>query len=521
MTTSLADSLPLDALALQVIVPVLDLRGGDGRPAPAAALAQARELARRGVGGFILFGGEADALAAQLAALRAEAPHGLLISADLERGVGQQVRGGAHLPPLLALGAAADEELARRAGAAVAREALALGIDWLLGPVLDLADEPKNPIVGTRSLGADPERVAALGAALVRGTQEAGALACAKHFPGHGATTDDSHAALPVVARSEDDLRARDLLPFRRAIEAGVASVMTAHVVYPTLSSSRSPATLDASLVQGLLREELGFDGLVVTDALIMDGVLIGHANEGESACHALAAGCDALLYPKDPLTVAAAVAAWARESAQHEARLREAARRVFAAKARTRAVALELAAAHAAAHASAEHVALALASGAITRSGPTRPALRAGDDVGLLVLDDDAVPGLGHEVVATLAAAGVTLTPATLGPEPSADALVRARAAAERPRVVALVGCRVRAWKGRAGLAPALQDALRALPADRLTVAALCGPAPLQGVVPAGAEALVGYGDEPCVQRALAGALLGEPAPGREPLRP
>lgn len=516
MTTSLADSLSLDALALQVIVPVLDLRGGDGRPAPAAALAQARELAGRGVGGFILFGGEADTLAAQLAALRAEAPHGLLISADLERGVGQQVRGGAHLPPLLALGAAQDVELARRAGAAVAREALALGIDWLLGPVLDLADEPKNPIVGTRSLGADPERVAALGAALVRGTQEAGALACAKHFPGHGATTDDSHAALPVVARSEGDLRARDLLPFRRAIEAGVASVMTAHVVYPTLSSSRSPATLDASLVQGLLREELGFDGLVVTDALIMDGVLIGRANEGESACHALAAGCDALLYPKDPLTVAAAVAAWARASAQHEARLREAARRVFAAKARTRAPASDLAAAHT----SAQDLALALAARAITRSGATHPALRAGDDVGLIVLDDDAVPGLGHEVVATLAASGVTLTPATLGPEPSPEALARARAAAERPRVVALVGCRVRAWKGRAGLAPALQDALRALPADRLTVAALCGPAPLQGVVPAGAEVLVGYGDEPCVQRALAVALLGEPAPGREPLR-
>lgn len=520
MTTpdALAGSLSLDALALQVIVPVLDLRGGDGRPAPAAALEGARELARRGAGGFILFGGEADTLASQLAALRAEAPHGLLISADLERGVGQQVRGGAHLPPLLALGAAADEELARRAGAAVASEALALGIDWLLGPVLDLADEPKNPIVGTRSLGADPARVAALGAALVRGTQEVGALACAKHFPGHGATTDDSHAALPVVARSADDLRARDLLPFRRAIAAGVASVMTAHVVYPTLSGAparRWPATLDASLVQGLLRDELGFDGLVVTDALIMDGVLLGHANEGESACHALEAGCDALLYPKDPLTVAAAVAAWARADEEHEARLRQAARRVFALKARSRVCTGDLARAHGAAR----DLADVLSARAITRSGPARPALREGDDVGLIVLDDDAVPGLGHEVIATLVGAGVTLSPATLGPEPTADALERARAAATRARVVALIGCRVRAWKGRAGLAPALSDVLRALPADRLTVAALCGPAPLQGAVPAESETLVGYGDEPCVQRALAWALLGAPATGHAPL--
>ncbi|MBX3471222.1 MAG: glycosyl hydrolase family 3, partial [Planctomycetes bacterium] len=314
-------SAALEPLALQVVIPVLDLRGGDGRPAPAAALEAARDLARRGVGGFILFGGDIDTLAADLAALRAAAPRGLLVAADLERGLGQQVRGGAHLPPLLALGAADDEDLARRAGEAVAREALAVGVDWLLGPVLDLADEPRNPIVGTRSLGPDPARVAALGAAVIEGVQAAGGLACAKHFPGHGATTDDSHAALPVVQRPADALRARDLAPFRRAVAAGVASVMSAHVVYPTLSSTGRPATLDPTLVQGLLREELGFEGLVVTDALIMDGVLVDRAGEGESACLALEAGCDALLYPKDPLAVAAAVAAWAAADPAREAR--------------------------------------------------------------------------------------------------------------------------------------------------------------------------------------------------------
>ncbi|MCO5167456.1 MAG: hypothetical protein M9894_14005 [Planctomycetes bacterium] len=171
-----------------------------------------------------------------------------------------------------------------------------------------------------------------------------------------------------------------------------------------------------------------------------------------------------------------------------------------------------------AAAHRAALEVADALAARAVTRQGPPRAPLRAGDDVGVVVLDDDAVPGLGHEVLAALGDAGVRLAPAVLTPEPGDEALARAQAAAARPRVVALVGCRVRAWKGRPGLAPALQAALRDLPAERLTVAALCGPAPLQGHAPAGAEVLLGYGDEPCVQRALAGALLGAPAPGRAP---
>lgn len=526
----------LAALAARTIFPILDLRRPDQLP---AVWARARDLAGRGVGGFILFGGDAATLAGELAALRALAPRGLLIGSDLERGLGQQVKGGAQQPPLLALGAANDPALAERAGFAVARDALALGIDWLYGPVLDLADEPRNPIVGTRSLGASPEKVAELGAAVVRGIQRAGALACAKHWPGHGATTDDSHAALPVVTRARDALMTRDLLPFRRAVAAGVASIMTAHVAYPTLSTSpRLAATLDPALISGLLRQELGFDGIVVTDAMIMDGVLLAAGgDEGLAACKALEAGCDALLYPKDPLALAARVAAWARERPSNLARLREAVGRIDAGTARTTRARASVA------RPPEGDVGDAVARAALTRVGPAQPALKSGEPVRLLVLDDDDTAGLGHELVTTLSEAGVAVSPfvlravdtgaptrapvvhaapgteqaATTGANP--DAVARAREHAKAGRRVVVVGCRVRAWKGRPGLAPGLAQLLSSLDPAGLTVVGLCGPAPLLSVVPRAAELLLGYGDEQCVQAAAAGALLGAPAPGRLPI--
>lgn len=509
---------PLEALAAQVVLPVLDLRKAEALPGVWEA---ARRLAARGVGGFILFGGDRRTLGRELADLRALAPRGLLVSADLERGLGQQVHGGAHQPPLLALGAAGDERLARAAARAVAEDALEVGVDWVLGPVLDLADEPRNPIVGTRSLGADPARVAALGAAIIEGIQAAGALACAKHYPGHGATTDDSHAALPVVTRAREALLERDLRPFRAAVEAGVASIMTAHVAYPTLSDAGKdvPCTLDPGLVRGLLRQGLGFDGLVVTDALIMDGALLAAGDELGAACRALEAGADALLYPKAPDAVIDRVAAWAAAAPGRAARLREAAGRVMAAKARVRR-------APRAPFDGGPHVdpGEAVAAAALTRLGEARPALRRGEAAGLVVLDDDALPGLGHEVVAALTEAGVELSPAVVGPDAPPAAVERARAvaagaAARGERLVVVVGCRVRAWKGRPGLAPGLLELLRSLPAARTTVVALCGPAPLRGALPAGAELLVGWGDEPAVQAAAARALLGGPAPGRLPV--
>jgi beta-glucosidase len=250
----------------------------------------------RGVGGFILFGGESDAVRALAAELRARSPFPLLIGADLERGAGQQFAGAIGLPPLAAIGSLGDSEAIRGAAELTAREARTLGINWIYAPVCDIDVEPENPIVGTRSFGSDPHEVATAAALWVESCQAAGALACAKHFPGHGRTTADSHAELPSITTDSKTLGETDLVPFEATIDAGVAAVMTAHVAYPALDSSGLPATLSRKILNDLLRDKIGFSGLVVTDALIMEGVLGG--GEATAVVRALAAGCDLLLYP-------------------------------------------------------------------------------------------------------------------------------------------------------------------------------------------------------------------------------
>ncbi len=252
----------------------------------------------RGVGGFILFGGESDAVRALTAELRSRSRIPLLIGADLERGAGQQFAGATGLPPLAAIASLGDPSAISGAAALTAREARALGINWIYAPVCDLDIEPANPIVGTRSLGSDPHKVAADAVRWIEACQITGVLACAKHFPGHGRTTVDSHAALPTVDVGAETLRETDLVPFEAAVEAGVAAVMTAHVAYPAFDPSGAPATLSRTILNDLLREDIGFPGLVVTDALIMEGVLGG--GEATAVVRALAAGCDLLLYPTD-----------------------------------------------------------------------------------------------------------------------------------------------------------------------------------------------------------------------------
>lgn len=499
----------LEQNAARVVVPVLDLRPSADA---AASWSGARELARRGVGGFILFGGEAATLAAELAELRAQAPGPLLIGSDLERGVGQQVVGCSSLPPLSALGAADDPELARAAGEALAHEALALGIDWIYAPVLDLADEPRNPIVGGRAFAAEPERVATLGRAFVEGLQGAGALACAKHYPGHGPTLLDSHEADPVVERSGQELRARDLAPFRAVADA-VASVMSAHVAYPTLTGDDLPATRSPQLLGELLRGELGFAGAVVSDALIMDGVRAGGLSEQEAACAALAAGCDLLLYPSEPAALIEALVRWAGEAPERAARLAEAAGRAEALAARAAAPQRELAAATAAGRALEERICAA----ALARRGSAQAPLAAGQEVALLILDDDEAPTLGNALAAELRAAGVALRVAGVDGREASDPARWREAAASCARRVVAVGCQVRAWKGRPGLAPELGRLLAELEPAGLSVVGLCGAAPLREA-PAGAELLLAHGAAPAAERAAARVLLGADAPGRWP---
>ncbi len=260
-----------------------------------AAIDEALEL---GVGGFIIFGGPSEQVVSLTERIHAGSVRPLLIGADLERGAGQQFLGATPLPPLAAVASLDSIDDIRRAASLTAREARSLGVNWVYAPDCDLDIEPDNPIIGTRSFGGDPERVARYATAWIEGCQGEKALACAKHFPGHGRTTTDSHAELPRVDASASELRSTDLIPFRAAIAAGVASVMSAHVQFPALDSSGAPGTLSSKILRDLLRDELGFRGLVVTDALIMEGVLGG--GESEAVVRALEAGCDCLLYPNE-----------------------------------------------------------------------------------------------------------------------------------------------------------------------------------------------------------------------------
>ena len=276
-----------------------------------------------GVGGFIIFGGPAEEVRKLTASLRSRAARPLLIGADLERGAGQQFAGLTELPPPLALASLDDPEAIREAGTVTAQDALSVGVNWVFAPVADLDLAATNPIVQTRSFGDEPASAAEAVRLWIEGCQGAGALACAKHYPGHGRTTTDSHAGLPVVEADAAALAAADRVPFIAAVESGVAGVMTAHVAYPALDLGSLPATL-SSVILGSLRTELGFEGAIVTDAMIMDGAFVGRS-EGAAYVQAVAAGVDLLLYPKQPRIARDALAAAVEEGTLPRERLEDA----------------------------------------------------------------------------------------------------------------------------------------------------------------------------------------------------
>ena len=285
---------------------------------------------RRGVGGFLLFGGTVDSVTALTRSLRAGAGRPLLIASDLERGAGQQVKGLAEIPPPRALAAVGEGAVIRGAGLMTGVEALRVGINWVLAPVSDLDLEPANPIVQTRSFGTDPLEVSEYVAGWIAGCQATGALACAKHFPGHGRTSVDSHDTVPVVEASRDTLSHADLVPFRAAVEGGVASVMTSHIAFPALDPSRTPATFSSAIL-GLLRSALGFEGLIASDALTMAGASTGRS-PGPLACEAVRAGVDVLLDAPDVPVMAEALEEMAGTDSRFRERVEHSIRRIDAA---------------------------------------------------------------------------------------------------------------------------------------------------------------------------------------------
>jgi len=267
--------------------------------------------------------------------LQAKSKLPLLIGADFERGTGMRLDEGTSFPTAMALAAAGDPQDAYTMGKITALESRAVGIQWIYAPDADVNNNPGNPIINTRSFGEDPARVAAFVSAFVRGVEENGGLATAKHFPGHGDTAADSHIDLPVIRADRERLEKLELVPFRAAIAAGASSVMTGHLSVPALEpDANTPATLSQNILTGVLRDELHFEGLVVTDAMDMGGITTRFA-PGEAAVRAILAGADALLMPPVPDAAFEALQQAVKSGRISRERLDASVRRILLAKAR------------------------------------------------------------------------------------------------------------------------------------------------------------------------------------------
>ena len=338
------ESLTLEEKAGQLMMPFLL---GNFAPEGSSSERRARALVEEHrVGGIIISVGSPTEVAAKLNRLQSLSDLPLLVSADLEAGAGFRFEGVVHaptniwlggatrFPALMALGAAGDPGLAYEMGRVTALEARALGVHVPFAPVLDVNNNPENPVINVRSLGEDPEMVALLGAAFVRGLQDHGAIATAKHFPGHGDTGVDSHIALPVIRVSRERMDSVELLPFRRAVAAGLGAIMTAHITVPEITGSRAPATLEPAVLTDLLRGEMGFGGLVFTDAMDMAAV-DDMFERGEAAVRAIEAGADVILMPPDLGAAREGIVAAVRAGRLSEARIDRSVLRILRAKER------------------------------------------------------------------------------------------------------------------------------------------------------------------------------------------
>ena len=259
-----------------------------------------KQIVENKVGGFVFYRGDALELAAMTNEMQKMAKVPLLMAADFERGLPMQIKSGTSFTHNMGIAAAGDPQMSYRKGRIIAEEMRAIGINWLYGPVSDVADNPGNTMVNVRSYGENPQRTSEFVQAEVRGLKDGGVLSTAKHFPGHGDTTMDSHIDMPVINISREQFDKVELAPFRAAIAGGLDSLMTAHIALPEVTGDNIPASLSPQINQDLIREKLKFDGIITTDSLGM-GAITKNFPGTQGAVMAIKAGADIALLPPNP----------------------------------------------------------------------------------------------------------------------------------------------------------------------------------------------------------------------------
>ena len=534
------DRLTLEELVGQLVIEWIP--GGYVSPSSPDFEPLERWVVEDKIGGVSPSIGTPHAYVAKLNALQARAEIPLLVTADFENGgPGMRINGsyalpsmlpqggGTAFPPTMAFGAIGDERFAYEYGRITAVEARASGVHLLFAPVLDVNNNADNPVIASRSFGADPELVARLGAAFIRGAKEGGAYTTGKHFPGHGDTSVDSHIGLPVILADRARLDSLELIPFDRAIQEGVDAIMTAHVALPNvLGPDGPPATLSPDILTGLLRADLAFDGVLFTDALTMRAITDAYGI-GEASVRALEAGADVILSPTDVPAAISAVVQATRSGRLTLTRLHNSARRLLEMKAelglhRNRFVSLD----------AVDEVVGSGAHLALADSAAVRSITLARDDGGLVPLRAEAPVQIVHVryALSSWLWASRAFSRGLLERVPGArevrldersDAAAYAAAAetvAAAGRVIVSVYVPPSVGSGEEALPESLRSLVNETATGKPTILLSFASPYLVRALPEVSSYLVVWGDREVSQRAALGALFGEQAiTGRLPI--
>jgi beta-N-acetylhexosaminidase len=505
------------------------------------------------IGGIIFFGAPIYETAILANRMQEIAATPLLLSLDAETGIGMRFEDAINFPWAMAMAATGNPDYARRVGVATGREAKAIGIRHVYSPVLDVNNNADNPVINVRSFGEDPEDVAKYGIAFIDGLQSTGVLATAKHFPGHGDTNVDSHRGLPIIDHSRASLDKTELLPFRRAVEAGVGSIMIAHIALPQLDGEEItplkqfiqgdaemgaeiikqkatvPATLSEKIQTGILRNDMGFKGLIVSDAMSMSGLTIYFTQE-EAGVRAFLAGTDILEKPADVDAMINGLKDAVKSGRIPEARLNESVRKQLAWK-----YELGLAKEKITPIDQSDRAVSGSESAALTEEIAEKAITLVRDDGGQIPLNKAAKvavlgisngfdgPSTMNTLVRTFVQNGVRFTPVYVQENSTAEQIAAARkAVSEADVVVAGLYGRVRSGaKNSVGIpengAAILRDLLAS---DKKVIGVSFGNPYILSSFPQMKTYLVAYGDMPSLQRAAARAVLGvQDITGRLPI--